>query len=636
MAESLHITMKNLLLTTVILLFLTCSGKAQTDYIGSRKFADHPRILLLKGEEATIKRSIAADPTWEKMNQAIMDESDAMLRLKISERIKIGKRLLDKSRESLRRIFFLSYSWRMTHDDKYLKRAEQELLGVSAFTDWNPTHFLDVAEMTMAVSIGYDWLYPGLSEQSRGIIKEAILKKGIEPSLDPKYNNWLKANHNWNQVCNAGMAYGAMAIFEDNPDISKNIINRSIASINIPMKEYGPDGNYTEGYGYWGYGTTFNVLLISALDKLFGESFGLTEKPGFFKTPGFMESMTGATGIPFNFFDSGSAGELNSAMFWFANKLKDPSLLWVERKRIINDEARKQVKDRVLPSIMIWSAGMGISNMQAPKDLMWVGRGKNPVALMRTSWTDTTAIYVGFKGGSPSLSHGHMDAGSFVMDADGVRWAMDFGAQSYESLESKGVDLWNMKQNSQRWQVARYNNFEHNTLTVNNELQQVTGHAPFKSFSKTPAFMNATCDLLSLYNNSLSKAQRGVAIVNNKYVMVRDEIETSSSETTIRWNMVTPANVSITGSNRAVLTKNGKKLILQVQEPATVTMKTWSTEPAHDYDAPNPGTIMVGFEVKIPANTKSALTVLLIPGGSANMRAPKVQPLQQWPHDAGW
>ncbi len=628
--------MKHLMLTTAILLLVCCSARTQTDYLGSRKFAGHPRILLLKGEEANIKQTIAADPVWKKMNQAIMNESDVMLQQAPSQRIKIGKRLLDKSRESLRRIFYLSYAWRMTHEDKYLKRAEQELLGVSAFTDWNPTHFLDVAEMTMAVSIGYDWLYSGLPEQSRAVIKEAILKKGIEPSLDSQYNGWLKANHNWNQVCNAGMAYGAMAIYEDKPELARTIINRSIASIDIPMKEYGPDGNYTEGYGYWGYGTTFNVLFISALDKLFGENFGLTEKPGFLKTAGFMENMTGATGIPFNFFDSGTGGELNSAMFWFANKLKDPSLLWVEKNRIMNDEARKQVKDRVLPSIMIWSAGIGVSSMQPPKDMMWVGRGRNPVAMMRTSWTDTTAIYVGFKGGSPSLNHGHMDGGSFVMDADGVRWAMDFGTQSYESLESKGVDLWNMKQNSQRWQVMRYTNASHNTLTVNKELQQVSGHAPFKSFSRLPAFMNATCDLSTLYSTSLSKAHRGVAIINRKYVMVRDEIETAATETIIRWNMLTAANVSITGSNKAELTKNGKKLILEVQEPATVTMKTWSTQPAHEYDAANPGTIMVGFEVKIPANTKSALTVLLIPAASAGMQAPKVQPLQQWPHDSGW
>lgn len=77
-----------------------------------------------------------------------------------------------------------------------------------------------------------------------------------------------------------------------------------------------------------------------------------------------------------------------------------------------------------------------------------------------------------------SINHGHMDIGSFVMDAGKERWAMDFGSQGYESLESKKVDLWNMKQNSQRWQVLRYNNFYHNTLTFDDELQRVEGYAP--------------------------------------------------------------------------------------------------------------------------------------------------------------
>jgi len=148
--------------------------------------------------------------------------------------------------------------------------------------------------------------------------------------------------------------------------------------------------------------------------------------------------------------------------------------------------------------------------------------------------------------------------------------------------------------------------------------------------------MNATCDLSTLYRGALSKATRGIAIVDRKYVLVRDEIETSSAESTIRWAMLTPADVSIAGSNRAELTRNGKKLILQVQEPATVSMKTWSTAPVHDYDAPNPGTVMVGFEVKVPANTKSALTVLLIPESQAGSTKPKALPLQQWPHDGKW
>lgn len=104
----------------------------------------------------------------------------------------------------------------------------------------------------MAAAIGYDWLYDQLSEESRNTIKEAILKKRLEPSLNTKHNNWLKALHNWDQVCNAGMAYGAMAIYEDQPLIARQIINRAIETIALPMKDYAPDGVYPEGYGYWG------------------------------------------------------------------------------------------------------------------------------------------------------------------------------------------------------------------------------------------------------------------------------------------------------------------------------------------------------------------------------------------------
>jgi hypothetical protein len=220
--------------------------------------------LWFKGEEAAVQKTIAADAIWGAMHQAILAESDSLLKAPLLERIQIGRRLLDKSREALRRMFFLGYAFRMTQQQKYLQRAEQEMLAISAFSDWNPSHFLDVAEMTMAMAIGYDWLYDHLSAQSRATIKEAIIKKGLEPSLNAKNNSWLRAEHNWNQVCNAGMTYGAMAVYEDEPVLAKQIINRAIESIVIAMKDYAPDGAYPEGYGYWGYGTSFNVLFISA------------------------------------------------------------------------------------------------------------------------------------------------------------------------------------------------------------------------------------------------------------------------------------------------------------------------------------------------------------------------------------
>ncbi|MBC7922758.1 MAG: heparinase II/III family protein [Ferruginibacter sp.] len=612
------------------LLLITASATAQVDQLGAAKLPGHPRILLLKGEEEAIRQTTGSDETWGKLHRAVLAECDRLLAVAPVERIQTGRRLLDKSRECLRRVFYLSYAWRLTREEKYLTRAERELLAVAAFRDWNPSHFLDVAEMTMAVAIGYDWLYDALPEKSRFVIREAILKKGLAPSLDSTHNNWLKASHNWNQVCNAGMTYGAMAIYEDQPELARKIINRALETIGLPMEDYGPDGAYPEGYGYWGYGTSFNVMLISALEKAFGNDFGLTDKPGFLKTAAYLENMTGPSGDCFNYSDSGLGGGLQPAMFWFAGKLKNPSLLWVERRRLMDDEPGAHLRNRLLPALLVWGGGMGMDAITEPESRVWVGGGKTPVALLRSSWSDPNAIYVGLKGGSPSVNHAHMDVGSFVMEANGVRWAMDFGMQDYNSLESKGVKLWDRNQDSQRWQVFRYSNRVHNTLTVNDELQKVAGYAPITGFSDQASFVNATTDVTEVYQGALLKANRGVAIVAGEYVVVRDEVETLPAATTVRWTLLTAATVKITGKDRAELTKDGKKLILRVREPANATLRTWPTDPTHDYDAPNPGTVLVGFEVKMPS-TKGALTVLLVPENAEKKATQKVQPLQKWP-----
>lgn len=608
---------------------------AQVDSVTSQtNMPAHPRILLYNGEEEAVKKTINSDKTWLKIHDGILAECDRLLGVAPVERKQIGRRLLSTSREALRRVFFLSYAWRMTRDNKYVQRAEKEMLAVSAFSDWNPSHFLDVGEMTMAVAIGYDWLYHNLSQDTRTAVKTAILKKGLEPSLDPKYNSWLRATHNWNQVCNAGMTYGAMAIYEDHPDFARTIINRAIRSIELPMKDYSPDGAYPEGYGYWGYGTSFNVMFLSAIEKLFGKDFGLSSIPGFLQTAGYLENMTGPSGNSFNYSDVGSGGSLQPPMFWFAGRLKDPQLLWVERGRLMDNDAGKFVSNRLLPAIILWSNGVNLNAITEPKSTMWVGKGSSPVALMRTSWSDPAAIYVGLKAGAANVNHAHMDIGSFIMEADGVRWAMDFGSQEYESLESKGIKLFGREQDAERWKIFRYNNLTHNTLTFNNAYQKVDGYAPISAYSNNAMYMHAITDLSAVYKGSVAKAVRGVALINRQYVAVRDEIETLPQETTVRWTLLTPATVKIIGKNMAELTKDGKKLTLQVQEPANITMRTWSTEPTTDYDAKNPGTTLVGFEMKIPSGAKTALTVLLVPEKAKSKANQKIQPLVKWPQGA--
>lgn len=75
-----------------------------------------------------------------------------------------------------------------------------------------------------------------------------------------------------------------------------------------------------------------------------------------------------------------------------------------------------------------------------PVSKIWTGHGKVPVALIRTGWDKGEGFYVGIKGGTASANHAHMDAGSFVFEAQGVRWAQDLGMQEYYSLERKAYD----------------------------------------------------------------------------------------------------------------------------------------------------------------------------------------------------
>jgi hypothetical protein len=275
---------------------------------------------------------------------------------------------------------------------------------------------------------------------------------------------------------------------------------------------------------------------------------------------------------------------------------------------------------------MIWGSGLSLDNVPNPNSHVFVGAGKSPVAMMRTSWTDADAIYLGLKAGSANVNHAHMDIGSFVVDALGERWALDLGMQSYESLESKGVGLWNKTQDGQRWEILRYNNRYHNTLTFDDELQLVQENAEITQSTTAPNFMSAVTDLSNIYKNKVKDAKRGVAIMDKNLVVIRDEITNNEVSTRMQWTMVTPADVKILDYNTVELTQNGKKMYMQVVSKNKISLKTWSTDPVNSFDESNPGTIRVGYEVNLAANEKSDFTVFLSPA----KKTIKVKPLKSW------
>lgn len=585
--------------------------------------AGHPRLLLDPAGEQALRGRLASDPLLTGFHRAAIAEADAQLKTRPAERVMIGRRLLDTSRTCLSRLTHLSYAWRLTGDARYLERAKAEMLAAAAFSDWNPSHFLDVAEMTAGMAIAYDWLYAGLDEPTRATVRSAILDKGVTPSVD-KPQWWIKGSNNWNQVCHAGMVLGVLAVHETGSPVTADIVVRAVDGVRHAMIEFGPDGAYPEGPGYWSYGTNFNVLLISALESALRSDFKLSTIPGFRATADYYLHATGPTGLFFNYADCGAGGGTPPAMFWFAAHRQEPYLLWTELGRFEALMARagsKPKSERLFPLLLAWSSQLP-AQRSTPPALSWSGGGLTPVAMHRSAWT-ADATYVGCKGGSPSTSHGHMDVGSFVMDADGVRWAADLGMQDYHSLESQQVDLWNMKQDSQRWRIFRLGASSHNILTVDGQQQAAKGRAPIV-VSRTG---RTVLDTSGVYQDQFTAALRGVALLPDRSVLIQDEF-TASREATVRWAMVTPADVTVTAPGRATLVQKGRSLAIRVLEPAAAEVRTWSTEPPTGIDAPNPGTRLVGFEVRVPMGEARRLVVQLVPGGAES--TVDISPLQAW------
>jgi hypothetical protein len=219
-----------------------------------------------------------------------------------------------------------------------------------------------------------------------------------------------------------------------------------------------------------------------------------------------------------------------------------------------------------------------------------------------------------------------MDIGSFVIDAQGERWAMDFGMQDYNSLETKGVDLWNRNQNSQRWEVFRLNNLAHNTLSFDGQLMNAKGYAKIDSWSDSKSDMMAVTDLSDMYEGQVASVKRGISIRDERWIIVRDEVRTGDKPAKMRWNLLTSATVKVIDGKTVEFTQNGKKMLLLFETRSNIEIKTWPTTPTHDYDAPNPNTQFVGFEVTIPSDSAESFNAIFSP----STEVPKVKPIASW------
>lgn len=587
---------------------------------------NHPRLFLNDADFKALRKKNRPGTIVSQLNDTIIAIADAEMRSGKVLKYKLdpsGRRILPISRNALKRISSCAYAYRMTGDRRYLEFAEQNMNTVCAFKDWNESHFLDVGEMAMAVAIGYDWLFGQLSEETKANARAALVEKAFEKSEIQKYNRFYRAHNNWNQVCNAGLAAAALATYESNPEIAAKLILNAVETNEEPLGiMYGPDGNYVEGYSYWDYGTLYQSMLLTALETALGTDFGLSETEGFLKTGEFMMFMEGIT-QSFNYYDSWGKKSPAIAMWYFADRLNRPELLYNEIQHLRSGHYDRTFSGaRLLAPMMGYAARIDLEDMPAPSDKMWYGHGVNPVMMIRTKWDGSDSdVYVGIKGGSASNSHSHMDAGSFVFESQGVRWSCDLGNQKYAPLENAmkklKKSLWDRSQDSGRWDVLRYNNFHHSTITLNDKKHDVKGFAGFKEIIESDKEMGVVIDMTEIFGDDVRNVTRTVKLVEERDLVVTDLLTAPQDRgVNYTWRMVSNGKPEVR-KDMIVLRAEGKTMLLKADGTLKFRYTTWSAEPKAYYDNPNEGKYIVGIEADIPEGETARFTVTLSPGQSS-------------------
>ncbi len=590
---------KNIFLIILIITILVVKTNIYGETLMNiQKLPEHPRLMLNQERIELLKRYLQEDKEFQKQFTAFHKQCEKIMKEPVSVRELDGdkfKRMLRISRDVLRKIMFLGTYDKVKPTPEYQNRIIAEMLSAADFVDWHHKHFLDTAEMTAALALGYDWYYDVLTDEQKQKISNAIIEKGLQKSTVKNNGWWIKSDNNWNQVCHCGMVLGALAVFEDDPTSANQIIDRAEKYIHTGLESYAPDGIYKEGAGYWVYGTSFTVLMTACLDSALGQDWNIPDYEGFKESFDFVFHTTILPSKKsFSFADSGDKPQTLPQHMWLASKTSDK--IYCQKSKYSQEYLG--TFSRMYPLSIIYYQSCNLSEMNI--SLTWHGKGDVELSIARTSWS-SDAIYTGIKAGkTEGINHGHMDIGSFVFDMQGEQWAADLGMEK-EIYDSTIGGVWSTHQDSNRWKFFRVNSLSHNTLSIGGELQRVAGVNPIIAVTEDPDNMSTTIDMSAAYKGQAESIIRKIAIVDKQYIMIEDIYKGIAENQSLIWNMATGAKIELKDNNRkAALSIGEKKIYAEIVSPVEASFSIASAKPKTPVENQNKGYLMLQAEIKSP------------------------------------
>ncbi len=349
-----------------------------------------------------------------------------------------------------RRLTSLALAEALEYQGRFIKPLSEIIQAISTEKTWVlPAHDRSlenfngkVVDMDLrATLIGWElasihWvLGDKLPPDTRTLIEKEVQRRILHPFREvvegrQKGCYWLKATHNWNSVCLAGVAGAALAL-EPKRDERAWFVAASEHFIDNFFKGFTPDGYCSEGMGYWNYGFGRFLMLSESVRQATGG------KLDFFALP---ESRYPAL---YSVRSHVMNGLYPSIADCHPGSRPDPVFVRyiAERFDLKNSDARQarfgKPEGSFAPSLVFAFMPEPLPRVSqasaAPESPLrtWFSDGGVLICRPAAGPTDAVPFAAVLKGGNNAEHHNHNDVGSFSVVSGKTVVLCDPGAETY-------------------------------------------------------------------------------------------------------------------------------------------------------------------------------------------------------------
>lgn len=323
-------------------------------------------------------------------------------------------------------------------------------------------------------------------------------------------NEWWAgrgAETNWKIMCHGEMGLTLCEFGAYWPE-AREAMAHALLGVVEALDMVPPEGDWHEGVTYWLVTLHHGLRYLTALRRLTGGAVNAYEHPALKTTGDFAMMLTTPSHHVFNFSDNHDThiGPSRECLAMLANEAKRADWMYIARG-----------SPSISPLYLAAADGDRPATKPTPTAALFPRTG---AAAARGGWNQGDT-FVGMKFGAATVGHGHLDAGSFVIESGGRWLVQDSGYWNYPAQD--GFHDYRRH----RWNWDNTATVGHSTLLIDGKGQtwQLDRVATPHSLRSGKGWDMISTDVARCYPGMLSKFVRTILFVKPDVVVVRDVVE---------------------------------------------------------------------------------------------------------------